>query len=494
MNLSKSRYTKGVQCPKMLWMDEHMRELFDESVMNEAVLKTGNEVGDLAMAYFGDFVEIGFDRTNMQASIRETRRQLAAGTPVICEATFSYDGCLCMVDILKMASDGVDFVEVKSSTGISDIYYHDVAYQYWVLTHCGLRVKSASLMHLNSEYVRQGELDLHKLFVICDITNRAIGMQDEVAARIPMLKQLASKWEEPTQAIGLRCFDPYECGYRNHCWREIPSPNVLDIVRIGPNKGIKLMDSGVVSFEDVLDNPTSFSDKQLKQVKTTLNNLPPSVNPGAIRAFLGGLSYPLYFLDFETFNPAIPPFDGTRPYQQIPFQYSLHFIESKDVPLQHREFLGEEDCDPRRSLAERLCADIPPDACTLVYNMGFEKMVITGLADAFPDLSAHLMSIRDNIRDLAVPFQKGDYYCREFGGSYSIKYVLPALFPDDPKLNYAALEGIHNGSEAMAAFADLPNRPYEEREAIRRQLLAYCKLDTLAMVKIWEKLRELALL
>jgi len=493
MNLSKSRFTKGVQCPKMLWMDEHKRELFDESVMNEAVLKTGNEVGDLAMGYFGDYVEIGFDRENMKASIKETQQQLAAGAPVICEATFSFDGNLCMVDILRVAADdSVDIFEVKSSTRIDDIYYHDAAYQCWVLTNCGLNVKSVNLMHLNNKYVRQGELDLQELFVVHDITDDVAVMQSGVAARIPLLKQLASQLEEPEQAIGLRCFSPYECGYRGYCWRDMPSPNVFDIGRTGPRKASDLMDSGIITFEDVLNNPAQFNDKQLKQVITTLRDLPPYVDVEAIRDFRDTLSYPLYFLDFETFNPAIPPFDGIWPYQQIPSQYSLHFIESKGAPLQHREFLGEEGTDPRRQLAERLCADIPPNVCTLAYYMSFEKTVIAELARAFPDLSARLMNIRDNIRDLAVPFQNGDYYSKELKGSYSIKYVLPALFPDDPELSYKALEGIHNGSEAMAAFADLPRRTPEERAVIRNQLLAYCKLDTLAMVRIWEKLRELA--
>ena len=166
MSLSKSRYTKGIQCPKMLWMELHMRDKFDESVLNQAVLETGSMVGDVAMGYFGDFVEVPYDPSNWNGAIALTRGLLAAGTPSICEATFAYDGNLCMVDILRVEADGVHIVEVKSSTHINDIYYHDMAYQTWVLVRCGLNVKSVSLMHLNNAYVREGELDLQQLLVV----------------------------------------------------------------------------------------------------------------------------------------------------------------------------------------------------------------------------------------------------------------------------------------------------------------------------------------
>ena len=184
--LSKSRYTKGVQCPKMLWMDLHMPEQFDRSVMNEAVLQTGSDVGDVAMGYYGDYVEIPYDPTNWDGMIARTRELVSAGTPIVCEATFSYDGNLCMVDILRVEPDGVHIVEVKSSTHINDIYYHDMAYQTWVLLRCGLNVKSVSLMHLDNQYVRHGELDLQQLFEVEDCTDEVFSMLDRWgSARLP---------------------------------------------------------------------------------------------------------------------------------------------------------------------------------------------------------------------------------------------------------------------------------------------------------------------
>jgi len=214
------------------------------------------------------------------------------------------------------------------------------------------------------------------------------------------------------------------------------------------------------------------------------------VDQAQIRQFLGQLSYPLYFLDFETVQTAIPRYIGTRPYAQIPFQYSLHWIEREGGPLMHREFLAEPGTDPRRALAERLCTDIPRDVCVTAYYMGFECTRIQELADTFPDLAEHLLNIRDHIVDLLTPFQSGWYYNRAMGGSFSIKSVLPALFPDDPALNYHNLEGIHNGSEAMAAFPAMEHMTPEEQARTRQNLLRYCELDTYAMVKVWEKLRQ----
>jgi hypothetical protein len=208
-----------------------------------------------------------------------------------------------------------------------------------------------------------------------------------------------------------------------------------------------------------------------------------------LHEFLNTLSYPIYHLDFETMQLVVPPYDGTRPYQQIPFQYSLH-IEHADGTLEHREFLGNSVDDPRRALAEQLCRDIPADACVTAYNKKFECGRLSELADTFPDLSAHLLSISNHIIDLLSPFQKGYCYYPAMGGGFSIKAVLPALFPSDPDLDYHNLEDVHNGTEASAAFEKMGDMAPEERERYRANLLKYCGLDTLAMVKVWEKLRE----
>lgn len=230
----------------------------------------------------------------------------------------------------------------------------------------------------------------------------------------------------------------------------------------------------------------------MQQVDFALHDCPPCIQKAPLREFMEQLSFPLYFLDFESIQPAIPLYDDSRPYQQIPFQYSLHYLEAADRDLQHREFLAYPGSDPRRALAEQLCKDIPENVCVTAYNMSFEKGRIKELAALYPDLHDHLMNIHDHIVDLMKPFQSRWYYTKEMRGSYSIKYVLPALYPDEPTLDYHNLEGVHNGTEAMDTFTAMASMTPDELETARTQLLKYCGLDTFAMVKVWEKLAEAA--
>lgn len=527
MNLSKSRYTRGVQCPKMLWMEAHMPEQFDASGMNEAVLATGNDVGDLAMGYFGPYREIPFNAHDFAGMARLTRELVEAGEPNICEATFEHDGNLCMVDILRVEDDGVRLVEVKSSTHVHDIYLHDMAYQCWLLGRCGYRVKSASLMHVDASYVRAGALDLQRLFTEVDCTNKVFDIVKEVGERVSYLKAVADERHEPGSAegvksavdlaciarlipllsesaegraftcndardafsIGPHCASPYPCGYRGWCWRHVPHPSVFDLGGYGLNKAFKMVDRGIVTFEDV-DRAglrlKAIPQRQLEAARTGAREI---VDRAAVARFLEEFGLPLYFLDFETYQPAVPPFDGVSPYQQIPTQFSLHVLHA-DGALEHREFLAASHGDPRRPLAEALVRAIPRGACSVAYNMSFERMVIKELAAHYADLADRLLDIREHMHDLMIPFRDGTYYAAAQNGSFSIKAVLPALFPDDPALDYHALDGVHNGAQASAAFIDLANMEPAEAARTREVLLRYCELDTLAMVRIWQKLRE----
>jgi hypothetical protein len=490
MNLSKSKFCRGKQCLKMLWLDTHKPELADNSVMNEAVLATGNKVGDLAMGYYGAYKEVPYaqDKTQMLQTTQELLRQ---GEPTICEASFAYAKNFCSVDILRVFADGVDIIEVKSSTDIHDIYYYDMAYQYYVVSHAGLKVRKIYNLYLNRNYVRQGALDLQQLFTLTDCTEICQSLQPDIDALIAEIQTYTGQTDEPALDIGAYCNDPYPCVYQQHCWQHIPQPSIFEIHGLRTAKKWALYQDGIVTFADVLQKKPDLNARQFKQVRTSQLNLPCTVDKAKIKDFLATLTYPLYYLDFETFQQAIPEYDGVSPYMQIPFQYSLHAQQNPGAPLEHYEHLGKEGQDPRRQLAEQLVQDIPLDVCTLAYNMGFEKGVIKRLAALYPDLAPHLLNIHDHIKDLMVPFQQQAFYCQELAGSYSIKWVLPAVCPGDPELDYHALDGVHNGSEAMSAFADLPQHSPAEIATIRHNLLKYCCLDTLAMVKILEKLREM---
>lgn len=484
MQLTKTRYCQGIRCPRMMWLDANHHELFDDSKIPDS----GHQVGALARELFKPFTPVPYgDPAEM---VRRTAELLARDTVHIAEASFSFDGCFCSVDILKnLGGNRVELYEVKSGTEIEEIHLHDAAYQHYVLASLGYEVVKAAIVHINAAYVRRGELALEQLFTIEDITDQTLAEQDAVAQQIARLKPCLT--DEPAAVLDKCCFSPKQCGFWGHCSRDLPSPNVFDLsgTYTKATTKLKLYNQGLVSFRD-LEGCDGLHPKSAQQVRQEVRQLPPYIDREAISVFLSGLTYPLYFLDFETYATPIPPFDNTAPNEKIVFQYSLHFITEPGGTLHHREHLAQWGGDPRRALAEQLCRDIPEDVCTLAYNMSFEKDVIRKLARLYPDLHDHLMNIHGHIQDLMLPFKDRAYYTREMAGSYSIKKVLPALFPNDPELNYHRLQEVQNGAQASEAFLNLGDLSAEEAETRRKNLKEYCKLDTLAMVRIWEKLQQ----
>lgn len=491
MTLSKSLYTRAIQCPKSLWLKKYKPEvLTPPDAAAQAIFDTGNEVGDLACEFFPSGVEVEFTR-EYDRMVEATIRLLEKEVRDIYEATFIYDGILVMVDILHMEEDGsVSLYEVKSSTSVKEIYLHDVSIQYYVLENLGFRVKSANVVHIDSSYVRGEELELEKLFCIVDVTEEVIELQENIPYNLEQFESyLKDRENEPGIDIGKHCNKPYECDAKEYCWRvqrNISEYSIFNIFNLGSKKQIELYESGIV---DIADVPNDF-EMTVKQRQAVRNYKTQTtyIDKEAIRDFLDTLTYPIYHLDFETFQQAIPEWRGIRPFMQIPFQYSLH-IEHEDGRLEHREFLAQNGLDPRAALAQKLCEEIPRDVMVLAYNMSFEKGVIKRLALEYEALSEHLLAIHDNIKDLMTPFQQKYYATPDMNGSYSIKYILPALVPEMAGV-YKNLDGVQNGGEAMNAFANLGQLQEGEKEKMRKALLEYCKLDTLAMVKVLEKLRE----
>jgi hypothetical protein len=339
-------------------------------------------------------------------------------------------------------------------------------------------------VHINNQYTRHGDLDIKSLFTTAELTASAEECRDMVGEDIRWMRELDAM-DCPKIDIGSHCSNPYDCDFMAHCWAHLPTPSVFDISRLRSEKKFELYYKGIWSFKD-LPEACSLNPSQLMQVDAELSGKK-IINIAGIKEFLDTLSYPLYFLDFETFMPAVPLFEGTRPYEQIPFQYSLHIMEKEGGEVMHREFLAEAGIDPREDLAKRLVADIPEDVCVLAYNMVFEKGVIKRLAMQFPAFAGRLMSIHDSILDLMAPFRRKDYYTREMNGSYSIKSVLPALVSG---LGYDGMV-IGNGGEAMNAYAALRMAKDEtEADDIRKALLDYCRLDTYGMVLLCDKLKE----
>lgn len=505
-NLSKSKYTTYCQCPKALWLRIYKPE---EQVIDPSVLarfEAGSEVGEFAKRLFGEFEDVtsymrisdGSERLDLKAMIAKTQNCLNRKVENIAEAAFSFDGCYCAVDILHKTHStgsgqaGYAIYEVKSSTDLShlEVYAQDVAYQKYVLTNCGINVTGTYLVNINNEYVLDGELNVKEFFNINDISEAVANEYVKVRAHIAKAKKML-EGDEPERDFGEYCHKPYGCAFWEYCSRDIiPHPSVFDLYRMSFKKALWHMNEGRLTLEDM--RTEKLTDTQQLQLECTLGDKS-YINKNGIKDFLKKLSYPLYFLDFETEQTVIPKYQGTHPYQQVTFQYSLHHIEKEGDKLKHTEFLGDGVTDPRRALAEQLCHDIPMNVCTTAYNKAFECTRLKELAEAYPDLAPHLINIKEHIVDLLDPFRAGYFYKPAMNGSFSIKKVLPALFPDDPQLDYHNLTGgVQNGGEAMSIYPKMAEMTPEERERTRKALLDYCCLDTYAMVKVWEKLREMS--
>lgn len=488
MNLSKSLYTRGLQCVKSLWLKKYNKEvLTPPDASAQAIFETGNEVGELACQLFPNGVEVEFNSKDYDGMISITQKLIDDGIKNIYEASFKYDGIFVAVDILHINDDGsVEVYEVKSSTEVKDVYLHDSSIQYYVLNGLGYKVKQVNIVHINNKYERGDELEIDKLFSIADVTNEVLELQDNIPTYLKTFEKfLEDCVNEPEKDIGKHCDDPYSCDAKEYCWNHIPKYSIFNISRIG-NKKFELYNQGVINFTDIPDI-SSFSIAQQIQIESELSQKE-IINKEAIKEFLDTLTYPIYHLDFETFQQAIPKWTGISPFIQIPFQYSIHKEDGKGG-LEHKEFLAVDGKDPRYELAKRLVEDIPTDVTVLAYNMGFEKGVIRKFATQFEEFSFHLMCIHDNIKDLMIPFQKKDYYTSSMKGSYSIKNVLPALVPE-MELAYKNLSLVHNGGEAMQTFGNLSKMDEESKQEYRKALLEYCKLDTLAMVRVLDKLKE----
>ncbi len=488
MNLSKSKYCNAIQCKKMLWLDTNKSDVKSD-MTNESVLDNGVEVGEIARRLFGQYESIPYNE-DLNIMIEDTKKALLQDNIVITEASFLYDNNFCSVDILKKTGNEIEIYEVKSSTNLKDIYIEDVSYQTYILLNLGYNIKKVCIAYINSSYERNLELELDKLFTIKDVTDIVFKNQENVKKQIKDINEYMMKTNEPEEKLNINCSTPYECPFFSYCTKDLPKDNIFKLKRIRNKLKFDLYNKDIYTYNDLLNENIDWKVKQ--QIEFELYDKKPMILKDEIKKFLDNLTYPLYFLDFETYQQPIPQYMGVKPYMQIPFQYSLHYLESENDKLKHKEFLAEANEDPRRKLAEQLVKDIPKNVCTLAYNMGFEKSVIKNLAKLFPDLEEHLMNIHDNIKDLMIPFINRYYYTKEMKGSYSIKYVLPALFPNDPTLNYHNLDLIHNGSEAMNAYANLGKLSKDEQIKVRENLLKYCELDTYAMVKIWLKLKEIS--
>jgi hypothetical protein len=481
--LSKSLFMRGIQCPKSLYFHKYNPEWRDEtSETQENLFQSGAEVGLLARELFPGGIEIPYDGHSHNDQIKETEKALNDGIQTLYEATFSFDNIFVKNDLLHKGKKGWELYEVKMKTELTEVYLNDVALQYYVVKGTGLPIQKAFVVYINNQYVRNGAIDPARLFVVEEVTDKVIEKKEWVKDEVNKLRRMLSG-KEPELIIGKQCNDPYPCDFIGHCWEHVPDNSVFDL----KGRGMSPFDLYQQGYLDLKEVPRELLAEGQKFQLDAFLNQEEVYNPEAIREFFKTLWYPLYFLDFETIMDPIPPFNGTRPYQQIPFQYSLHYLEKEKGKLGHHEFLGDPNSDFREELLQRLCNQIPPTACVIAYNASFEKVCLQNLADWFPNYKEKIEVFIQNLRDMAIPFRRKDVYHWEMKGSYSLKNVLPCLLPD---LTYSTLE-IQDGGMAMNAFRTLSETSnLKETIDLRQALLDYCRLDSLAMVKIVEKLKE----
>jgi CRISPR/Cas system-associated exonuclease Cas4 (RecB family) len=490
-HLSKSKIIAYRQCPKRLWLEVHRRELRDDSGA-QAVFAIGHEVGDVARQVYdenGNGVFLDLDEIGFAEIFAQSTELLAAGQAPVFEAGFRGGGGLAFADVMLPDGNGTSLrwhmIEVKSSTSVKDYHRDDVAVQSCIASAAGIELASVALAHIDNTFVYPGGGDYGGLFHEEDLTEEALARREEVATWIQEAQVIAARQEEPVIDTGSHCSDPFDCPFLAYCNRgkaEVEYP-LTSLPRFRATAREQLESEGVVDLRDVPDE--ALNDQQLR-VKTASVSGEIWFDREGASADLAPHGFPAWFLDFETVSFPVPVWTGTRPYQQLPFQYSLHRVDASGE-LSHEAFLDLTGEDPGEAFARTLvdqCGDTGP---VFVYNASFERGVMSKLAERFPKHASGLEGIIDRLVDL-LPVARNRYYHPDQHGSWSIKAVLPCLVPD---LSYGDLEGVADGNMASTAFREAiaESTTEERRKEIEQELLAYCHLDTLAMVRMWEEFR-----
>ncbi|MBQ7836088.1 MAG: DUF2779 domain-containing protein [Clostridia bacterium] len=476
--ITNEGFREGCRCRRLFWLNMKNHISYADHCPQLTALAQDYIKGGVAVT-----------ARDLKERSEETLRFIKNGETVIKRPAFIIGGVCAEADILHI-KNGIPTVYFSyAAMHMRRAFCREAGLIYAAAEINGLNTPRILMLLPKKEFERRGNIDPRQLFAVYDLTAEAFSLREKSYIFSRVLEDTLESSCEPDEPIHKNCFNPDTCKYFEHCTAHLPHPNIFKVARLNINTKLQLYKEGKVSYEQLRNEPV-LTENQRKQIRMSMDKAAPAVKKKELREFLSSLWYPLCFLDFESWQPPVPPADGMHPFSQVPFQYSLHIIENEGGPVMHREYLARGESDPREELARRLVSDIPEGACVLAYNKQFESMVVSDLAHTFSDIRAPLEAIRDNIRDLMVPFQKKYYYDPKMEGSFSIKAVLPAMYPNDPELSYDNLSEIHNGSQAMLSYSTLADETPERACEIRRCLLRYCELDTLGMVKILEKLRE----
>ncbi len=480
ITLSKSRLKRGLQCAKSLYFTLYQKHLEPKpGPALQAQFDEGHEVGERARKQIGEGKGYLVDLKPWDFSgyVRETKAAIERGENLIFEASVQTGNLFARTDILRKSasSNKWDIIEVKKSTDVKQDHIDDMAIQYLISRKAGLEIDRLYIMHINRECIFP---NLEELFVTRDVTEQVLEHANSLKGRLNELWKLAKVSSEPVHDIGPHCDSPYECAFKDHCWKKIPAMSVFKIYKIG-NKKWDYYNSGVISIDDV--NPEDFSGNTKRMVECTQNQTRFIDNEG-IKKELQTFEFPLYFLDFETAMFAIPRYNGTRPYQQIPFQYSLHVWKSpSSSTLEHFEFLHTEDSDPGKEMVEKLIGEIGPTGSLVAYNKRFESECLTSIGKRFPELKDKIEILTNRLVD-PLPIFQNHVYDPKFNGTFSIKTVAPALLGNEA--SYEGME-VADGEMAQVTLRNLITGKWvNDRGTTRENLLTYCRKDTKVMVDL----------
>jgi hypothetical protein len=504
--LSKSKYLAGLQCHKLLWYYYNAKEqipAFD--AQTQAIFDQGHLVGELAKSLypggieiagavrdFGKLLELSKEALGKRKPLFEPAFKSSLKVPGARAKTQKTDAtapdAFARADILNpVGTNGWEIIEVKSSTEVKDVNLHDLALQRYVYEQAGLSITKCFVLHINNEYMRKGDIDPAKLFTRVEVTNEVDDLMRSVPANLRVMGDVIRQKKSPDIAIGPHCSDPYGCQMQEVCWKFLPENNPLELNYFSKTKAFDLIGEGHL---DILKLPASVNlgDKQQIQVEA-LRSGKVHVDKERIAEFLDGLEYPLYYLDFETFGTAIPMYDNVRPYEQIPFQFSLHSVGAKGTKPRHESYLADGKHDPRPEVLNNLRKLLGEHGSIIAYNAPFEKDKLKKASDMFDEYTEWYQSLEPRFVDLLAPFRSFHYYHPDQHGSASMKAVLPALTGK----SYEGMEIAEGGTASMeylrVTFGDVRE---QERLNVRRQLEEYCALDTEGMIWIVEKLGALS--
>jgi len=491
--ISKTIFNCGEECTGASFFAITRKEEASELDM-QYVFDNGTAVGEFARTFYPDAVTVS--HSNFLNQVKETQKLLNAETKYICEASFLKDDLFCAVDILEFVSPGhVKITEVKSSTDIKDTFYRDIAYQVYVVRKCGYVVDGTYLMYVNKEYIREEVLDPKKYFVVVDLSEDVFNLQEMIEKEIINIRNALYTGDTPKLEVATCCFKPYECPFwKKICKKNVPENSVFDIRGMQTRTKLKLFYEGNRTMSDYLKTKKQNPKYAQQCLLTTKGDNEVKVDYEALNDFLEKVEFPIASLDFETIGEAIPYFVGQKPYAQTPVQFSMHVLEERGLNLVHYEYIANPKIDWRIELAHKLVEYCPSNGSVIVWNQTMEKHRIEELAELEEneDIKEALINIANRIVDLMVPFRERVVYREAMKGSYSVKYVLPALFPNDPNLSYKDLS-INNGMLASSAFSKMLHDDISafDISAKRQALFTYCELDTYGPLCILDYLYHL---